>query len=72
MISRAGLSRRSSMSRLYATPRTSTRLPFTGLESSLRASATLRTTKAGISELISLASSIIRVLYASVRIFQER
>src|SRR2546423_939913 len=44
MTASAGLSRTSSMSRLYATPSTRTRLPFAALRSSLRADTTFSTT----------------------------
>ena len=62
MTSSAGLSRMSSMSRLYATPSTRIRLPFTAFRSSFSALVTFRTTNSGISELISLARSMKRVL----------
>ena len=48
------------------------RVPRSARDESFRALATLRTTYPGMSELISLASSINRVLNDSVRIFHER
>lgn len=71
-MSSAGLSRTSSTSGLYDTPRTRTALPLRGLSASFSASTVRSTTQRGISPLTSAASSMNRVRYCSVFIFQAR
>ena len=72
MMSSAGDSRTSSMSRLYATPMIWMREPFSGLPASFSAFCILSTTKCGIWPLMYPASSMKRASIPACLVFQER